>query len=65
MNKRTKEVTSILLAVSMIFSTGIKQKEVVALPPEKIKIEYSLGLFYKKKWFTGSISLKDHITCEF
>ena len=33
--------------------------------PEKIKIEYSLGLFYKKKWFTGSISLKDHITCEF
>ena len=39
MNKRTKEVTSILLAVSMIFSTGIKQKEVVALPPEKIKIE--------------------------
>ena len=27
MNKRTKEVTSILLAVSMIFSTGIKQKE--------------------------------------
>ena len=39
MNKRTKEVTSILLAVSMIFSTGIKQKEAVALPPEKIKIE--------------------------
>ena len=39
MNKRTKEVTSILLAVSMIFSTGIKQKEVVALPPEKIKKE--------------------------
>ena len=39
MNKRTKEVTSILLAVSMIFSTGIKQKEVVALPPEQTKIE--------------------------
>ena len=37
MNKRTKEETSILLTVSMIFSTGIKQKEVVALPPEKIK----------------------------
>ena len=39
MNKRTKEVTSILLAVSMVFSAGTKQKEVVALPPEPIKIE--------------------------
>lgn len=39
MNKRTREVTSILLAVSMIFSQGTKQKEVVALPPEPIRIE--------------------------
>lgn len=39
MKKRTKEVISILLATSMIFETGIKQKEIPALPPEKIKIE--------------------------
>lgn len=39
MNKRTKEVTSILLAVSIIFSVGTKQNEIIALPPEKIKIE--------------------------
>lgn len=40
MNKRTKEVTSILLAVSMVFSARTKQKEVATLPPpEPIKIE--------------------------
>lgn len=39
MNKRTKEVTSILLAVSMVFSAGAKQKEVIVPPPEPIKIE--------------------------
>lgn len=39
MNKRAKEVTSILLAVSMIFSAGTKQNEIITLPPEKMKIE--------------------------
>lgn len=39
MNKRAKEVISTLLAASMIFSYGTKQKEVTALPPEPIKIE--------------------------
>lgn len=39
MNKRAKEVTSILLAASMIFSSGTKQKQVATLPPEQVKIE--------------------------
>lgn len=48
MNKRAKEVTSILLAVSMIFSSGTKQKEIAALPPEPIKIEEAKELKKKK-----------------
>lgn len=49
MNKRTREVTSILLAASMIFSCGTKQKEVTALPPEPIKIEESKEVKKLKK----------------
>lgn len=32
---------------------------------EQMKIEYSMGFYFKEKWFTGSLLLKDHITCEF
>lgn len=49
MNKRTREVTSILLAASMIFSQGTKQKEVASLPPEPIKIEESKEVKKLKK----------------
>ena len=62
MNKRTKEVTSILLAVSMIFSTGIKQKEVVALPPEKINIEEPD--FFEKIYNNNTFRLKEYVEHE-
>lgn len=40
MNKRTREVTSILLATSLIFSQGVlREQKIDSLLPEKVKIE--------------------------
>lgn len=49
MNKETRKIIATALSISLIFSQGVKNKEVRQLPPEKPRIQNQEDNDFEKK----------------